>query len=438
MALNRFTTSLGLAALLIVPVAACSNSPVGKSFQGAFEADPRLKDNAAIEAVQTPQPSPVAQTDQVQLPVNFPAEIPIYPNRSLLEVNANQPNQGVLTRWSSPDKSDRIVAFYLQALQKDGWKLDGQPIDKTQGTFEANRNGLQAIVAIQSNSAPGNSAGFSIQTSRQPTSAVTSAVPQPGNPEFIGPVAQTTAPAANSASAASGPQAFTDLDKAPKELSQYAKDLSQLGVLSIASNSKSGSSKSQTLFEPNQAITRRDYARWLVAANNRIYTSRPARQIRLGVDTSQPAFQDVSRTDPDFPAIQGLAESGLISSSLSGDSTTVLFRPDAPLNREDLILWKLPIDTRQTLPSATIDAVKQTWGFQDAARIDSKALRAVLADFQNGDQANIRRAFGYTTLFQPKRAVTRAEAAAVLWYFGFQGDGISTTEALKSGGRSNP
>ena len=438
MALNPFTTSL-VAALLILPIAGCTNSPVGKSFQGAFEADPQLKDNAAaIEGVQTPQPSPVAQTEQAQLPKDFPAEIPLYAKRSLLEVNANQPNQGVLTKWSSPDPSEQIVAFYLQALQKDGWKLDGQPIDKTQGTFEANRDGLQAIVTIQPNSQPDNGAGFSIQTSRtQPTqvAASSASIPQPGSSDFIGPMPQAAAPT-NSSSVASEPQTFTDLDKAPKELSQYAKDLTKLGVLSLSSN-KSELSKPQTLFEPNKTITRREYARWLVAANNRIYTSRPARQIRLGVETSQPAFQDVSRSDRDFPAIQGLAEAGLISSSLSGDSTTVLFRPDAPLSREDLILWKLPIDTRQTLPSATIEAVKQTWGFQDASRTDSKALRAVLADFQNGDQANIRRAFGYTTLFQPKRTVTRAEAAAVLWYFGFQGDGLSATEALKGGIRSN-
>ena len=440
MALNRFTASLGLAALLVLPVAGCTNSPVGKSFQGAFEADPRLKDGATVETAQTPQPSPSAPTDEVQLPANFPAEIPLYANRSLLEVDANQPNQGVLTMWSSSDRSEQIVAFYLQALQKDGWKLDGQPIDKAQGTFEANREGLQTIVTIQSANQSDDRSRFSIQTSRtQPTQAASpsASVPQPGSPEFIGPISQTTAPASNSAPTASAPQSFTDLDKAPKELSRYAKDLTQLGVLSLSSSNKSGSVKSQTLFEPNKTMTRREYARWLVAANNRIYASRPARQIRLGIDTSQPAFQDVSRTDADFPAIQGLAEAGLISSSLSGDSTTVLFRPDAPLSREDLILWKIPIDTRQPLPSATIEAVKQTWGFQDAARIDSKALRAVLADFQNGDQSNIRRAFGYTTLFQPKRTVTRAEAAAVLWYFGFQGDGLAANEALKSGARSN-
>ncbi len=436
---NRFTTSLGLAAFLILPIAGCTSSPVGQSFQGAFEADPRLKDNgAAIEAAQTPQPSSVAQTTQAQLPADFPAEIPIYPNRSLLEVDSNQPNQGVLTRWSSPDTSNQIVAFYLQELQKNGWTLNGQPIDKAQGTFEASREGLQAIIAVQPNSQTENSAGFSIQTSQtRPTQSASpnASVPQPGSSEFIGPIPQTAATASTSAPVTSAPQTFTDLDKAPKELSQYAKDLSNLGVLSLSSGNKSGS---KTLFEPNKTITRRDYARWLVAANNRIYSNRPARQIRLGVETSQPAFQDVSRTDPDFSAIQGLAEAGLISSSLSGDSTTVLFRPDASLSREDLILWKVPIDTRQPLPSATIEAVKQTWGFQDAARTDSKALRAVLADFQNGDQANIRRAFGYTTLFQPKRTVTRAEAAAVLWYFGFQGDGLSATEALKAVARSNP
>jgi hypothetical protein len=54
-----------------------------------------------------------------------------------------------------------------------------------------------------------------------------------------------------------------------------------------------------------------------------------------------------------------------------------------------------------------------------------------LADFQNSEQANIRRVFGYTTLFQPKKPVTRAEAAAALWYFGSQGEGLSAKEAQK-------
>jgi len=183
-------------------------------------------------------------------------------------------------------------------------------------------------------------------------------------------------------------------------------------------------------FEPSKNMTRREYARWLVAANNAMYINNPAKQIRLASESTQPTFSDVSKTDFDFPVIQGLAEAGLIPSPLSGDSTSVLFQPDAPLTREQLILWKIPLDTRQTLPAANLDAVKQTWGFQDTGKIDPKALRAVLADFQNGEKSNIRRVFGYTTLFQPKKPVSRAEAAAALGYFGTLSEGISATETL--------
>jgi hypothetical protein len=35
-------------------------------------------------------------------------------------------------------------------------------------------------------------------------------------------------------------------------------------------------------------------------------------------------------------------------------------------------------------------------------------------------------------LFQPKKPVTRAEAAAALWYFGAEGEGISAQDALQS------
>ena len=61
---------------------------------------------------------------------------------------------------------------------------------------------------------------------------------------------------------------------------------------------------------------------------------------------------------------------------------------------------------------------------------DTKAIQALYADFQNGEQSNVRRVFGYTTLFQPKKGVTLAEAAASLWYFGYQGDGLSAQDVL--------
>lgn len=220
---------------------------------------------------------------------------------------------------------------------------------------------------------------------------------------------------------------FNDLETAPKELQSYVADVAALGVLTVSPKS----SPAVPMFAPNQAITRRDYARWLFAINNRLNADRPTQQLRSGIETATPAFQDIPKTDPDFAVIQGLAEAGILPSPLSGDSTTVVFRPDQPLTREVMLLWKVPMDTRQALPKATLEAIQQTWGFQDAAKIDPVAQRAVLADFQNGDRANIRRAFGYTTLFQPKKPVSRAEAAASLWYLGSQGEGLSAQEALR-------
>lgn len=268
---------------------------------------------------------------------------------------------------------------------------------------------------------------------------------------------------------------YTDLDKAPEEIQPYLTDLIKLNLLEVrpvtasaspspspgpspgpspspANNSTTNSSTSNPTptaapppgpneFRPNQAILRREYARWLLATNNRFYDSQRTRKIRPGVSGSTPVFQDVKASDPDFAAIQGLAEAGIIPSPLTGSSTALTFRPDAPLTREDLLLWKVPLDTRQPLPQATITAVEQAWGFQDASKIEPRALQALLADYQNGDFANIRRAFSYTTLFQPDKAATRAEAAAVLWRFGNSTEGITAAEVLNpetaSNGRSN-
>ncbi|MBT9316711.1 S-layer homology domain-containing protein [Leptothoe spongobia] len=228
---------------------------------------------------------------------------------------------------------------------------------------------------------------------------------------------------------------YTDIGEAPEELQQYIEDLVLLDVLMLIDvKADDNVERNPNEFLPNEIITRREYARWLIAVNNHFYSDQRAKKIRPAVESSKPAFQDVGVTNIDFSAIQGLAEAGIIPSSLNGSSTAVKFRPDAPLTRKDLILWKVPLDTRSTLPDATGKAVIEAWGFQDAGKIEPAALKAVLADHGNGEFANIRRALGYTTLFQPEKGVTRAEAAAVLWRFGNSTEGITAAELLASDG----
>ncbi|MBE9107074.1 S-layer homology domain-containing protein [Nostoc cf. edaphicum LEGE 07299] len=448
-------------AVILTSLTACANSPVAKNLEESLAADPKLQSNPVVFGEsQSNQPQAQQNESTVQLPADFPKDIPLYSNVKLQEVTpASGSENKISTRWLSSDPSNFIASFYRSQFQTNNWQILQQPTDDdTGGAFEARRNDLLLKVSIQPKSVTSatpnqpqtatellidyvpNSTATAQPTSTTNPNETANAVPQPGNSQFIGPIPPTNLAAQPPSTAnnqtiptdTSKSQVFNDLNKAPQEWRQHIQDLAALGVLSIeAKTTKSNSTTTTNQFEPSKIVTHREYARWLIAANNAVYANNPAKQIRLASESTQPAFSDVSAKDPDFPAIQGLAEAGLIPSPLSGDSTVVLFRPDAPLTREQLLLWKLPLDSRQALPSANLDAVKQTWGFQDAAKIDPKALRAVLADYQNGEQSNIRRVFGYTTLFQPKKPVTRAEAATALWYFGSQGEGVSATEALK-------
>lgn len=433
-----------LAVCLLAAVTACANSPNSKALEEALAADPKLKQNPVVFS--SPPPATAIETNSTaQLPPDFPTEIPLYPNAQLIEVSGEtDPSpKNVRLRWESTDPVNSVGNFYSTEFGRRNWEIVSRPTAEGQGSLVATRDNLRVTVSLSPTQKVGGSTEFAIDYSKD--SPEIAATPQPNNSESSPSPTPTPSPS-NSEGTTPGPSASPKLAKVseqeaqiPQQLRQYVADLTQLEVLKVRSSPRASLTTdsanletASTLPKPNKIVTRREYARWLVAANNQIYASRQAKQIRLAVDSSEPAFSDLPKTDPDFSAIQGLAEAGVIPSSLSGETKDVKFRPDAPLTRETMILWKVPLDTRQVLPTANIEGVKEKWGFQDASKIDSQASRAVLADFNNGDLANIRRVFGFTTLFQPKKSVTRAEAAASLWYFGVQDQGLSAKDAVQA------
>jgi hypothetical protein len=454
-----FSKSARLASLtcLLLAVTACANSPNAQQLERTLAADPELETNRPFSNSGTSAPSTdSARQNQpngaiAQLPSDFPSEIPRYPEAQLVaSVPAENESSPPETRWVTGDPINVVQSFYQKEFQSNNWQIVNPPsggeTDNT--TIEARRNDLLVKIAIAPRTTstpppnatptpnqpnpgidPAASTEFTIQYQRN--APATAATPTP-SPQTSGENSAQTQ-TGNSVTSDTAERSFNDLSQAPQELQQYITDLAALGVLPLEpTNAKSSQADPVRQFNPSKIVSRREFARWLFEANNRIQATRPALQIRAASAAAQPAFRDVPRNDPDFSVIQGLAEAGLIPSSLSGDGTAVLFRPDAPLTREQLILWKVPLDTRQALPNASLEAVKESWGFQDAARIDPKALRAVIADFQNGEQSNIRRVFGYTTLLQPKKPVTRAEAASAIWFFGNGGEGMTAQEALKA------
>jgi hypothetical protein len=433
-----------LAVCLLAAVTACANSPNSKALEEALAADPKLKQNPVVFS-SPPAATAVDTNSTAKLPPDFPTEIPLYPNAQLIEVSGEtDPSpKNVRLRWESTDPVNSVGNFYSTEFGRRNWEIVSRPTAEGQGSLVATRDNLRVTVSLSPTQKVGGSTEFAIDYSKD--SPEIAASPQPNNSESSASPAPTPSPS-NSEGTTPGSSASPKSAKVseqegqiPQQLRQYVADLTQLEVLKVRSSPRdslmtdsANLETASTLPKPNKIVTRREYARWLVAANNQIYASRQAKQIRLAVDSSEPAFSDLPKTDPDFSAIQGLAEAGVIPSSLSGETKDVKFRPDAPLTRETMILWKVPLDTRQVLPTANIEGVKEKWGFQDASKIDSQASRAVLADFNNGDLANIRRVFGFTTLFQPKKSVTRAEAAASLWYFGVQDQGLSAKDAVQA------
>jgi S-layer homology domain len=383
-----------LAISLILSVYGCSG---GKSVENKLAPDPRLLPSGATSS---------SGTDKATQSNSLPADFPTYPQAKLNSTESSQ-DRGKVTVWTSPDPIDLIYAFYQKELTAKQWQIVSQPTD-SQPTLVAKKADVNVSIGIEA-----------------------SKEQQPGVTVF----SITLPPSADTPSVAAAPAPTPSTDPSSKKNENqpeptgnpdYIADLTKIGVLTSADTTTPNNKSAP------RSITRREYVRWLVAAYNRINSTKPTQQLKLATADTKPAFQDVPASHPDFPSIQGLAEAGLIPSSLSGDATEVLFRPETPLTREQLILWKVPLDTRQPLPTASLDAVKQTWGFQDAGKVEPKAIRAILADFQNGDKSNIRRVFGYTTLFQPKKPVNLSEVAATIWYFGANSEGLSARDAIST------
>lgn len=441
----------------ILTLNSCANSPASKTWEDSLAADPQLpQDSNSVQPDQpgqptiSPTPSPISNipdtpspsanpsVNPIELPAEFPQQkIPLYNNANLIGVE----NNGLTTRWQSTDPINAIETFYTQHFTNNNWQLTSNPNNQGNNNLLAQRNNLQVEIAFNPPQTAGGANEFMIsylrtdqnnpdinnnpnnnnQTNNQNNNPV-------NDPVTVNPTVNPTINPINPPVILNNTPA-PSLAEVPPALNQYVADWLKLGILNQPN--LVGDNPDMQVFQPMKNITRREFTRWLFQTHNQLYADNLAKQIRLASADDQPIFQDIPTTDPDYGIIQGLAEAGLIPSPLSGDLTKVLFKPDNLLSRQDLILWKVPLDIRQQLPKATIEAVKETWGFQDASKISGDALRAILVDYNNGDLSNIRRVYGYTTIFQPDRPVTRAEAAATLWYFGFQTNGVSVPEALQ-------
>ena len=468
--------TFSLLGILLATLSGCNN---GQAIGNMIAPDPQLKSNIAntnlkeakIEQIdnvavvtnqaKTKNTENSAPRSEVDLPEDLPQSLPLYPQAKLTEIEPGLNAKQGTTVWRALASNEQVAAYYQQELEANNWEIT-QPFEfnRQQKVNQAiaTKNNLQITVAIselssaqkQNQEQQDTKLVLAYQSvAENADSTVTGEIDLskvPNNEEIKSETVKTDTPdnpqsqpspnaqlnrdrLSQEPIAPNTSESFTDLDEVPEQIRKYVRDVAALDVLTPYT--KDGNTD-LTKFAPNQPVTKGEYARWLIATNNKYYADTPGKKIYLADSASKSAFKDVKTSHPDFSAIQGLAEAGLVPSMLTDDSSKLLFQPDAPLKREDLIAWKVPLDTRKALPEASTEAIKESWGFQDTSNIDPSVFKAIFGDFQNGDRSNLQRVFGYTTLFQPKKPVTRAEAAASLWYFGFQGDGITAPEVLKS------
>jgi hypothetical protein len=252
------------------------------------------------------------------------------------------------------------------------------------------------------------------ESSASPESAATVSA-EAASPAATQNEAGEASPVAN----AGTPVTYTDLSGTFGE--KHITELAALGVFGTPSGN----------FNPTGTITRGDFVKWLVLANNAIFASLPGKQFRPSQATTS-AYPDVARSHPDFPYIQGMYDAGFAVGF--PDKT---FKPDALLTHEQMIAIKESVDRGgvQQYYVANWDATMPDW--KDKQRIN-KLFRGAIAEDGGLDRVavvnwshpnlvidNVPRTFGAIAMFRPQDTVTRSQAALVLWKIGAHTDHVA-------------
>jgi S-layer homology domain len=283
---------------------------------------------------------------------------------------------------------------------------------------------LLAVIVSGSGCSKGNET--SNAESPSPVASDVSPLPsEAASPLSASPAASAASPASSAGGAASA-GTYTDTSgvNGEKEITTLA----QLGVVDPPSGT----------FDPGGPIKRREFVRWLVKANNALWSDTPTKLLKLADSTEKSSFPDITTSDPDFPYIQGMQDAGY--SEGFPDKT---FRPDQILTREQMFAIKNVFDRGSVDPGLVKDltfartTVMPPW--KDKPSI-SKTYVAAIATGAGGGGDSFGRVYGASSLFRPQEPVTRAQAAVMVSVIGdhvFAG-GTQRTAAQKAAVSPSP
>jgi hypothetical protein len=193
-------------------------------------------------------------------------------------------------------------------------------------------------------------------------------------------------------------------------------------------------------FRPGAPILRRDFIRWLVKADDALWSDTPAKQVHTADATETSAFRDIGPSDPDFPYVQGMQDAGY---SVGFPDKT--FKPDQALTREQMFAIKNVFDHGSVDAGLVknVDYARNTalppW--KDKAQISKTYVAAIATANAMGVNNDFSRVYGASSLFHPQQAVTRAQAATILATIGdhtFYGGQSRTAAAVLASASASP
>jgi hypothetical protein len=270
-------------------------------------------------------------------------------------------------------------------------------------------------------SACSGSSNSSAESSASPETSA-SAPPEASPMESSSP----TASSASMGGAAASPEANAGT---PVSYSDIAGTFGQKEITELAALGVFGTPSGA--FNPTGTITRGDFVKWLVLANNAIFSNASGKQIAASQATAS-AYPDVATSHPDFPYIQGMYDAGF---AIGFPDKT--FKPNALLTHEQMIAIKESLDRGgvQQYYVANWDSTMPNW--KDKAQINKQFRGAIAEDYGLDRTAvvnwshpnlvidNVPRTFGAIAMFRPQQPVTRGQAALVLWKMGAHTDKVA-------------
>lgn len=152
-------------------------------------------------------------------------------------------------------------------------------------------------------------------------------------------------------------------------------------------------------FNPKEPITRSQFIHWMYGYDNK--------EIKLK-NNPTPSFDDVAQDNPDYPLIEGLQISGVITGFPDGT-----MKLDKSLTREELsLLWGWYQSDGDVVDSAVspeihLQALKK---YSDYKKIGNIFIDAVYR-YGSDDDSEYAHVFGKSNKLQPQQAVTREQAA---------------------------